>query len=195
MNQIMRISGKGLSLPGEDIDTDRIIPARFLKEITFENMGKYAFYDARFDTQGQPLEHPFNNKKFKNANVLIAGRNFGCGSSREHAPQALKRFGIHAIIAVSFAEIFRGNCKAIGLPTATLSESAIASIQAEIDAHPETAVSLDLAEKTLHVGKTQWAVEIPESHHQAFLSGTWDAITTLKENMSLIYEKHRTLPY
>ena len=192
---ITHITGRAIPMVGEDIDTDRIIPARFLKEITFENMGKYAFYDARFDAEGHILDHPFNDPRFQGGCILVAGRNFGCGSSREHAPQALKRYGIQAVLAPSFAEIFRGNCKAIGVVTMSTSESAIAALQAAILANPEMTISLDLAQREVRTGDMTLSVDVPDSHRQAFLSGTWESIGLLKANMPLVSEKDRRLPY
>ena len=192
---ITKIEGTAVPLLGEDIDTDRIIPARFLKEITFENMGKYAFYDARFDADGNRLDHPFNAPCFQGASILVAGRNFGCGSSREHAPQALRRHGIQAVLAPSFAEIFRGNCKAIGVVTMTVSESAIAALQTAILANPALAILVDLVARQVHAGELTLAVDMPDSHRQAFLSGTWESIGLLNANMELIRHKDHTLPY
>ena len=108
--KIKTISGRGLPLLGNDIDTDQIIPARYMKCVTFDDLGKYVFYDARFSANGNKKDHPFNQEKYKDAKILIVNRNFGCGSSREHAPQSLMRFGIAAIVGESFAEIFSGNC-------------------------------------------------------------------------------------
>jgi 3-isopropylmalate/(R)-2-methylmalate dehydratase small subunit len=192
---ITKIEGTAVPLLGEDIDTDRIIPARFLKEITFENMGKYAFYDARFDADGNRLDHPFNAPCFQGASILVAGRNFGCGSSREHAPQALRRHGIQAVLAPSFAEIFRGNCKAIGVVTMTVSEAAIAALQTAILANPALAILVDLVARQVHAGELTLAVDMPDSHRQAFLSGTWESIGLLNANMELIRHKDHTLPY
>ena len=192
---ITKIKGTAVPLLGEDIDTDRIIPARFLKEITFENMGKYAFYDARFDADGNRLDHPFNAPCFQGASILVAGRNFGCGSSREHAPQALRRHGIQAVLAPSFAEIFRGNCKAIGVVTMTVSEAAIAALQTAILANPALAILVDLVARQVHAGELTLAVDMPDSHRQAFLSGTWESIGLLNANMELIRHKDHTLPY
>jgi 3-isopropylmalate/(R)-2-methylmalate dehydratase small subunit len=192
---ITKIEGTAVPLLGEDIDTDRIIPARFLKEITFENMGKYAFYDARFDADGNRLDHPFNAPCFQGASILVAGRNFGCGSSREHAPQALRRHGIQAVLAPSFAEIFRGNCKAIGVVTMTVSEAAIAALQTAILANPALAILVDLVARQVHAGELTLAVDMPDSHRQAFLSGTWESIGLLNASMELIRHKDHTLPY
>ncbi len=119
MSKINQIEGKAVPVEGNDIDTDRIIPARYLKEITFTNMGKYPFYDERFDAEGKPKGHPFDLPQFQGAHLLFVNQNFGCGSSREHAPQALMRWGVRAVVGESFAEIFAGNCTMLGIPTAT----------------------------------------------------------------------------
>lgn len=192
---ITKIEGTAIPLLGEDMDTDRIIPARFLKEITFENMGKYAFYDARFDADSNRLDHPFNAPCFQGASILVAGRNFGCGSSREHAPQALRRHGIQAVLAPSFAEIFRGNCKAIGVVTMTVSEAAVAALQTAILANPALSLLVDLVARQVYAGELTLAVDMPDSHRQAFLSGTWESIGLLNANMELIRHKDHTLPY
>ena len=117
--KVVKVTGTVIPMRGNDIDTDRIIPARYLKEITFARMGEYPFYDERFDSAGKPKAHPFNDPKYRGASILFVNKNFGCGSSREHAPQALFRFGIHAIVGESFAAIFAGNCVVMGIPTVT----------------------------------------------------------------------------
>ena len=128
------VAGTGVPVRGDDIDTDRILPARFLKEVTFENMGEYAFYDRRFDAEGEPTDHPFN--EFEGASILVVNDNFGCGSSREHAPQALMRWGIDGIIGESFAEIFRDNCESLGVPTVTAPREAVVELQDWVAANP-----------------------------------------------------------
>ena len=149
MNKITQIEGKAVPIEGNDIDTDRIIPARYLKEITFTNMGKYPFYDERFDTEGKPTGHPFDLPQFQGAHILFVNQNFGCGSSREHAPQALMRWGVKAIVGESFAEIFAGNCTMLGIPTATVSQAEMRKLQALVKAKPDTKFVLDLEKKTL----------------------------------------------
>ena len=192
---IRNISGTGVPVPGNDIDTDRITPARFLKEITFENMGEYLFYDERFDKDGQPLNHPLDQEKYKDGKVLIVGVNFGCGSSREHAPQAIMRAGYTAIIGVSFSEIFAGNCKNLGIPTLRVTEDVSKELMAIVQASPETVIEIDMETLVVSVGGAPYAVHFPEDWKKAFLMGTWDAIATLKRALSLIQEKDQKLPY
>src|SRR3989338_1893157 len=130
------IEGKGIPIQGNDIDTDRIIPARFMKCVTFEGLGKYAFYDERFDENGNKKKHSFNEEKFLKGSILIVNKNFGCGSSREHAPQALQKFGIKAIIGESFAEIFASNCAVMGIPTVTAPYDAIENLMMFVEEKP-----------------------------------------------------------
>ena len=143
------IEGRGIPLPGNDIDTDRIIPARFMKCITFDGLGQYVFYDERFDESGSKKGHPFNDEKFLDSSILIVNKNFGCGSSREHAPQALLRFGIKALIGESFAEIFAGNCTVMGIPTVTAPHDAIENIMMVVEEKPETPIQINLLTKKL----------------------------------------------
>ena len=189
--KITQIIGECISLIGNDIDTDRIIPARFLKCVNFDSLGKSVFEDDRETLKGQ---HPFDLEENKNASILIVNSNFGCGSSREHAPQALMRWGIKAIIGESFAEIFYSNCIAIGIPCFTLQKKSIQDIQKynedkslflEIDLKNSIAKSKDL---NLHL-------ELKESSKNMFLSGEWDATSTLLENENLIENKYSNLPY
>ncbi len=121
LNKITKVQGTAVYVSGDDIDTDRIIPARFMKCVTFDGLGQYAFYDVRFDENGNSKDHPMDKAEHKEATILISGKNFGCGSSREHAPQSLYHWGIRAIIAESYAEIFFGNCTMLGIPCITLS--------------------------------------------------------------------------
>ena len=129
MSKIIHITGRAVPVIGNDIDTDRIIPARYLKEITFSRMGQYPFYDERFSADGELKDHPFNKPQYDGASILVANANFGCGSSREHAPQALGRWGIKAIVAESFGEIFAGNCAMLGIPALVASKSDVAALQ------------------------------------------------------------------
>ena len=144
-----RISGRAVPIRGNDIDTDRIIPARYLKEITFARMGEFPFYDERFDAEGKPKPHPFNDAKYKGASILLVNKNFGCGSSREHAPQAIYRFGIHAVVGESFAAIFAGNCVMLGMPAVTVASSDIELLMQLVESNPQLVLTLDLESKKL----------------------------------------------
>src|ERR671918_1126944 len=140
--KIITVSGTAVPIRGNDIDTDRIIPARYLKEATFARMGEYPFFDERFDASGRKRDHPFNDSEYKGASVLFVNKNFGCGSSREHAPQALYRFGIQVIVGESFAAIFAGNCTMMGVPTVTVSHEELELMMKTVEAQPTTMFSL-----------------------------------------------------
>ena len=195
------IEGRGLPLPGDDIDTDRIIPARYLKAVTFDNLGNFAFYDERFDKEGKALEHPFNDRQFKGAEILLVNKNFGCGSSREHAPQSLMRAGIKAIIGESFAEIFLGNCTALGIPAVTLDEKSVNEIMNTVRENPQTALSINLNKKVVVLkngeGRNfkEYKIGISDSARQVFLSGTWDTTSMLLGREREIRKKAEELPY
>jgi 3-isopropylmalate/(R)-2-methylmalate dehydratase small subunit len=196
MSKITQIEGKAVPVEGNDIDTDRIIPARYLKEITFTNMGKYPFYDERFDAEGKPKGHPFDLPQFQGAHILFVNQNFGCGSSREHAPQALMRWGIRAIVGESFAEIFAGNCTMLGIPTATVNQGEMQKLQALVKAKPETKFTLDLEKKSLLSGcKEHLKFEIHESKRNALVNGTWDSTGLLLANAGKTAEVAKKLPY
>jgi len=192
---IVRVAGRGVPVPGADIDTDRIIPARYMKGVTFEGLGEHAFHDVRFDAQGSRLEHPLNDSRFSGATVLLVGRNFGCGSSREHAPQALMRFGFRAIVGESFAEIFAGNCAAIGLPAVTVSGDTAASLMRNAVERPETEIVVDLRAKTVSAGGRVLPLEMPESARRALVEGTWDTTAPLLANRDAIDRVAARLPY
>ena len=189
--KITQIVGKCISLIGNDIDTDRIIPARFLKCVNFDSLGKSVFEDDRETLKGK---HPFDLKENKNASILVVNSNFGCGSSREHAPQALMRWGIRAIIGESFAEIFYSNCIAIGIPCFTLSKKSIQVIQKYID-NNSLFLEIELKSSTAKSKDLNFDLEIKESSRKMFLSGEWDATSTLLENENLIEDKFKNLPY
>lgn len=193
--KITEICGTGMPVEGNDIDTDRIIPARFLKEITFSNMGKYAFYDERFDEKGNLASHPFNDPDYADASILIVNKNFGCGSSREHAPQAIMRSGIKAIIGESFAEIFSGNCTVLGMPTATLGESQIAKLIAAVKQHPKIQLKLSVTDKKLSYGDTILPVSISEVVLKALSEGTWDSTQLMLANLANVRKTGGRLPY
>ncbi|MEN9217742.1 MAG: 3-isopropylmalate dehydratase small subunit [Gloeomargarita sp. DG_2_bins_126] len=181
MTAIQRITGRGLPLRGNDIDTDRIIPARFLRCVTFDGLGAHVFADDR-----AAGGHPFDQPQYQGAKILVVNANFGCGSSREHAPQALRRWGIEAIVGESFAEIFAGNGLALGLPVVTAPPAVIAALQDRITAHPEQVLTLDIGALTLTTGAHTWPVQMERGAQQALLQGTWDACAQLLANREAI---------
>jgi len=191
-SEIASISGRGLPLTGSDIDTDRIIPARYLRCVTFDGLGEHAFADDRHQARGQ---HPFDQPQYQGASLLVVNGNFGCGSSREHAPQALAKWGIRALIGESFAEIFFGNCLALGMPCATASPEAIAQLQAAIAANPQTTFVLDLQALQVSGGGLNLPVSVPEGPRQMFLSGTWDSCGQLVANVEQVRAAMQRLPY
>ena len=191
IGKISFMSGQCISLIGNDIDTDRIIPARFLKCVSFNSLGETVFEDDRSTLKGQ---HPFDLEKNKNATILIVNSNFGCGSSREHAPQALMRWGIRAIVGESFADIFYSNCIAIGIPCFTLSRELIQKIQKNKD-DKFLFLEIDLKKSLAKSNDLNFNLEIKESSRKMFLSGEWDATSTLLDNENLIENKFNQLPY
>ena len=191
IGKISNINGQCISLIGNDIDTDRIIPARFLKCVNFDSLGKSVFEDDRKTLKGK---HPFDLKENKNSSILIVNSNFGCGSSREHAPQALIRWGIKAIIGESFADIFYSNCIAIGIPCFTLPKKSIEEIQNYC--HKQFLfLEIDLKKSSVKSKDLNFNLEIKESSRKMFLSGEWDATSTLLDNKNLIEKKFNQLPY
>ncbi|MDA9692004.1 3-isopropylmalate dehydratase small subunit [Prochlorococcus sp. AH-736-N03] len=188
---ISKIVGKSIVLIGDDIDTDRIIPARFLKCVNFDNLGQSVFEDDRKNLKGK---HPFDLKSNKGSSILIVNSNFGCGSSREHAPQALLRWGIRAIIGESFAEIFYCNCIAIGIPCFTLPKKLVKNIQENKNIN-NSLCEINIQESTFKSTFFNFDLEIKNSSKNMFLSGEWDATSTLLANKKLIEKKINDLPY
>ncbi len=188
LEKITQVSGKGVYVPGSDIDTDRIIPARFMKCVTFDGLGEYLFYDMRFEEDGTKKGHPLDDPRFSGASILLSGANFGCGSSREHAPQALNRFGIRALIAESFAEIFFGNCTALGMPCVTASADDIQTLAKAIEAEPELEIHIDVENHrvTWGNGGSSIAATIPETARDALINGRWDPIAELLEDSDAV---------
>ncbi len=195
LEKISTVTGRGVYIAGDDIDTDRIIPARFMKCVTFDDLGQYMFHDVRFSEDGSEKPHPLNDSRFGGASILLSGENFGCGSSREHAPQAMYRFGIRAVIAESFAEIFFGNSTTLGMPCAEATEEQLTEMAATIDADPNTEVTLDVEKSTVTVGDKAFAVTIRESAQEALLGGRWDPIAELLEADDAITQTAARLPY
>ena len=193
MTQIKQIIGTGVPVIGNDIDTDRIIPARFLRCVTFDGLGKQAFADDRTQSQGK---HPFDLAQYQNAHILVVNNNFGCGSSREHAPQALARWGIKAIIGESFAEIFFGNCVAIGLPCVTGDRQTIEQLQEILVNNPQTTITFDLeALKVSLADSLTIGVMMDEGSRQRLLTGTWDNCSQLTSSVDQIKATTAKLPY
>lgn len=190
--RISRIEGSAIPLRGDDIDTDRIIPARFLRCVTFEGLGEHAFEDDREAAGGT---HPFDQPAFSNATILVAGRNFGCGSSREHAPQSLMRRGIRGIVGESFAEIFFGNCVALGIPCLTLAAADVEALQSAVERDPGLPVVLDLEGRQVVAGEIRYDARLPDGVRRSFLSGTWDAAGLLLDDPEDIDAVARRLPY
>ncbi|MBT9313018.1 3-isopropylmalate dehydratase small subunit [Leptothoe kymatousa] len=190
ISKITTVTGRGIPLLGNDIDTDRIIPARFLRCVTFDGLGENVFADDR--TGGN---HAFDQAQYQGAKILVVNSNFGCGSSREHAPQAIMRWGIQAIIGESFAEIFLGNCVAIGMPCVTATPDIIGQLQALIAQSPNTDLTLDLDQLTVTGDSGSHPVSIKEGNRQMLMSGTWDACGQLLQGAEQIKATAANLPY
>jgi 3-isopropylmalate/(R)-2-methylmalate dehydratase small subunit len=191
---IIQVNGRALVLRGDDIDTDRIIPARFLKCVTFDGLGQQVFADDRIELQGA---HPFDRPDHQGARLLLVNRNFGCGSSREHAPQALMRWGIRAVVGESFAEIFYGNCLALGIPCLTASHDLMLAIQAAAAADPAAEFELEVASARLRSSQseTSWQLELPAGPRQMLSTGQWDGTGQLVANGAALAATAARLPY
>jgi 3-isopropylmalate/(R)-2-methylmalate dehydratase small subunit len=197
LEPVKQVTGTGVFIPGADIDTDRIIPARFMKCVTFDGLGEFAFYDVRFDSEtGEKTQHPLNDARFKDASILIAGVNFGCGSSREHAPQSLRKYGFNAVIAESFAEIFYGNSTTLAMPCVMASAADIAALRTAVEAKPDTIITIDLEKMTVRTCcNLEFPVKMPESAREALVSGRWDPIQELIDNDAAINDRAKALHY
>ena len=195
LEKITQTSGRGVYVPGDDLDTDRVIPARFMKCITFDGLGEFAFFDARAAATAEGQTHPLDDARFTGASILFSGSNFGCGSSREHAPQALYRFGIRAVIAESFAEIFFGNSITLGMPCAVMSAQDIRAVAQIIESDPEALITLDLLEGKLSIADRDFPATLPPHAQEALVTGKWDAIADLLEGISDVRTCAAKLPY
>ncbi len=193
LQKITSVSGAGVHVPGADIDTDRIIPARFMKCVTFDGLGEFAFYDVRKNADGTDKAHPLNDPRFAGASVLVSGENFGCGSSREHAPQALYRFGFRAVIAQSFAEIFFGNCTTLGIPCVCATAEDIANLAAAIEADPQTQITVDIDAQRVFFGDQNFTIVMPDTARDALTTGQWDPIAELLEHKDAVDAKMHEL--
>ncbi len=193
--KITSVTGRGVHVPGNDIDTDRIIPARFMKCVTFDGLGAYLFHDVRKNPDGTARPHPLNDPRFRGATILLSGANFGCGSSREHAPQALQKHGFKAIVAEGFAEIFFGNCTALGLPCVAARREDIAAMAAAVSADPAVEITVDLSRSEIRFAGQKAPVSIRDSAREALVHGRWDAIGELLEGVGDAKKVAAGLPY
>ena len=186
------VTGHACVLRGDDIDTDRIIPARYLLCVTFDDVGEHAFEDDRAQAKG---DHPLDDERFRGTNILVVGQNFGCGSSREHAPQALARWGFDAFVGGSFAEIFFGNCAALGLPCVTLAEGDLAALMDAVTTSPEQPVEVDLEAREVRHRGARYAAALPDGTRKQLLEGSWNATSTLLAGGDAIEATAGRLPY
>jgi 3-isopropylmalate/(R)-2-methylmalate dehydratase small subunit len=195
LEQITQVTGRGVYVPGDDIDTDRIIPARYMKCVTFDGLAEFAFHDERKHPDGSEKSHPLNDPRFLGAKILLSGSNFGCGSSREHAPQALYRFGFRAILAESFAEIFFGNSTTLGMPCAIMRREDIRALAGLVEEDPAILVTVDLLENKVTAADMDFRAALPDHAREALVRGKWDAIAELLENIPDVQRVARALPY
>lgn len=191
-SEIKTVTGRGIPVRGNDIDTDRIIPARFLRCVSFDGLGEHAFADDRSASKG---EHPFDRPEYRGAKVLVVNGNFGCGSSREHAPQAIARWGIEAIVGESFAEIFFGNCVAIGVPCLTADTQSVKQLQDTIAANPQLELTVDLEAMQVRAGDLAVSVTLPDGPRNMLTTGTWDTCGQLVTQAEEIRATAAKLPY
>jgi 3-isopropylmalate/(R)-2-methylmalate dehydratase small subunit len=192
---ITRITGQAVFVRGNDIDTDRIIPARFLKCVTFDELGPSLFFDERFDSDGNSKQHPLDDARHQGASILVSDENFGCGSSREHAPQAIQKFGFRAVIAGSFAEIFHGNCSTLGIPCIIMQTGDRQRLAELVDSDPKSEVGIDIDTMTVSCGNETFDVSMKDSARQAFLAGTYDPLDKLVASKAAIRATAERLGY
>ncbi len=192
---VTKITGRAVPVPGADVDTDRIIPARFLKCVTFDDLAEGMFYDERFEADGSSKQHPIDQEAYKGASVLVVGPNFGCGSSREHAPQSIKRFGFDAIVGVSYAEIFFGNSTNLGIPCVSMTEADNEKLMEMVASNPEEKLALSLEALEVNFAGTTFPITMPDGAREALVSGKWDVIQELVEQDAKIDVVAESLPY
>ena len=193
--KITQVTGRAVSVPGNDNDTDRIIPARFMKCVSFDGLGEFLFYDVRKNEDGSNKKHPLNDPRFNGAKILLSGANFGCGSSREHAPQAIQKYGFRAVVAENFAEIFFGNSTTLGIPCVCASREDIAKVVAAVEANPQLEVVVDLAAQEVRFANQKIKTTQRESARDALINGRWDSIGELLEGKDAVATLAKTLPY
>jgi 3-isopropylmalate/(R)-2-methylmalate dehydratase small subunit len=195
LQKITKITATSVYVPGSDIDTDRIIPARFMKCVTFDGLGEFLFYDVRHDENGAKKAHPLNDPRFAGASILISNANFGCGSSREHAPQALAKHGIKAVIAESYAEIFFGNATTLGMPCVSVSHDDVLALAKVIEAKPDTQVTIDVAAGTVTAGALTLRASMKPGARESLVNGEWDPIAQLLDGAEQTKKVAAALPY
>lgn len=195
LGKIEKVVGRAVPIPGDDIDTDRIIPARFLKCVTFDALGEQLFYDVRFGEDGGSLDFPIDQAVYKGASIIISGNNFGCGSSREHAPQSIKRAGFNAIIAGSYAEIFYGNCTTLGIVCAEASDETRAALMSEVQKNPGEEMEIDVESSTVKFAGKSYDVTIKENSKKAFLAGNYDSLAELLAGLDEVKKLEAGLKY
>ena len=195
LEKITQVAGKAVFVPGNDIDTDRIIPARFMKCVTFDGLGEFLFFDVRHTPEGKPTGHPIDKPEHKGAKILLSGANFGCGSSREHAPQAIHKAGFRAVVAENFAEIFFGNSTTLGIPCVNAAREDIARVAAAIEKNPELEVVVDVEKLEVRFGADSIKVTQRETARDALINGRWDAIGELLDGKPQVLATAAKLPY
>jgi len=193
--RIERRGGRAIVVRGDDIDTDQIIPARYMRSITFSGLEEHVFTDARRSADDTPKDHPFNEERFLGASILVVNRNFGCGSSREHAPQALMRWGFDAFVGASFAEIFFGNCTALGLPCVTLDDDDLAELMDAVTLAPDQPVEVDVVARSVSHRGRSFSAAVPDGARKQLVEGTWNATSVLLAAGDAIEKTAATLPY
>ena len=195
LDPVPSVTGRAVFIPGADIDTDRIIPARFMKCVTFDGLGEFLFHDVRKNADDTDKPHPLNEARFKGATILLSGANFGCGSSREHAPQAIQKYGFRAVVAENFAEIFFGNCTTLGIPCATASREDIARISALVAQNPQIEVVVDVAKQEIRFAGQTVRAEVRAAAQDALVNGRWDPIGELLDGLPAVKVTATKLPY
>jgi 3-isopropylmalate/(R)-2-methylmalate dehydratase small subunit len=195
LEKISKVQGRGVYVGGDDIDTDRIIPARFMKCVTFDGLGQYLFNDVRFEENGTEKAHPLNDPKHAGATILLSNANFGCGSSREHAPQAIAKFGFKAVVAESFAEIFFGNSTTLGMPCVSVTRDAVLALAKAIEADPKVELTIDLEKSTVSADSLSFPATIKPAARDALVKGEWDPIGQLLDGAEQVKKTAANLPY
>jgi 3-isopropylmalate/(R)-2-methylmalate dehydratase small subunit len=193
--KITEVQGRAIVVPGDDIDTDRIIPARFMKCVTFDGLGEYLFHDVRFDDEGNKKDHNLNDPRYSGASIMLSGMNFGCGSSREHAPQSLYRAGFRAVIAGNFAEIFFGNSTNLGMPCVSMSEDHRQHLGGLLSGNPDISVTIDIGDLKVRAGDDLFPVDLRAGARDSLMNGMWDPLDELLLKSEQVDQLSKSLHY